>query len=60
MDFFLGCILPTPNAPGERAFSHRAAAFSLEIRQDSCEKMSCSAQEFLAAGHFASFQIHPS
>ena len=56
----LGCILPTPNAPGERGFSHCTAAFSLEMRQDSCEKMSCAAQKSLAAGHFASFQIHPS
>ena len=59
----LGCVprvyLKTPNAPGRRAFSHCAAAFFLEIRQYSCEKMSCSARKFLAAGHIFSFQIHP-
>ena len=66
-DEWIGVIAPyyprvylkTPNAPGQRAFSHCAAAFSLEIRQYSCVKMPCSAQKFLAAGHFASFQIHP-
>ena len=56
---YLGCILPTPNAPGQRVFSRCAAPFSLEIRQYSCEKMSCSTQKFLAAGHIGSFQIHP-
>ena len=35
------------------------APFFLEIRQYSCVKMSCSARRFFAAGHFASFQIHP-
>ena len=58
--FCLGCILPTPNAPGQRVFSRCAAPFFLEIRQYSCEKMSCSTQKFLAAGHIGSFQIHPS
>src|SRR5574344_2016285 len=48
----------TVNAPGRRAFSRCAASFFLEIRQYSCEKMSCSARKFLAAGHIASFQIH--
>ena len=33
-----GCILPNPNAPGQRTFSRCAAAFFLEIRQYSCEK----------------------
>ncbi|MCI6527663.1 MAG: hypothetical protein MR438_01615, partial [Clostridiales bacterium] len=47
-------------APGQRTFSRCAAPFFLEIRQYSCEKMSCSAQKFLAAGHIGSFQIHPS
>ena len=51
--------LKTPDAPGQRAFSRCAASFFLEIRQYSCEKMSCSAQKFLAAGHIMSFQIHP-
>ena len=51
--------LKTPNAPGQRTFSRCAAPFFLEIRQYSCEKMSCSAQKFLAAGHIGSFQIHP-
>ena len=60
-----GRILPrvylkTVNAPGQRAFSRCAASFFLEIRQYSCEKMSCSARKFLAAGHITSFQIHPS
>ena len=55
----LGCILPTPNAPGRRGFLRCAASFFLEIRQYSCGKMSCSAREFLAAGHIFSFQIHP-
>ena len=52
--------LKTPDAPGQRAFSRRAASFFLEIRQYSCEKMSCAARKFLAAGHIGSFQIHPS
>ena len=51
--------LKTVNAPGQRAFSRCAASFFLEIRQYSCEKMSCSARKFLAAGHITSFQIHP-
>ena len=51
--------LKTPNAPGQRTFSRCAAPFFLEIRQYSCEKMSCSAQKFLAAGHIGRFQIHP-
>ena len=58
-EYTLGCILSTPDAPGQRAFSRRAASFFLEIRQYSCGKMSCSAQKFLAAGHIMSFQIHP-
>ncbi len=33
--------------------------FFLEIRQYSCEKMSCATQKSLAAGHIMSFQIHP-
>ena len=52
--------LKTPNAPGQRAFLWCAAPFFLEIRQYSCEKMSCSTQKFLAAGHIMRFQIHPS
>ncbi|MEF2909021.1 MAG: hypothetical protein U0O42_07285, partial [Oscillospiraceae bacterium] len=36
-----------------------AASFFLEIRQYSCEKMSCATQKSLAAGHIMSFQIHP-
>ena len=55
----LRVYLKTPDAPGQRAFSRRAASFFLEIRQDSCEKMSCAARKFLAAGHIMSFQIHP-
>ena len=51
--------LKTVNAPGQRAFSRCAASFFLEIRQYSCEKMSCSARKFLAAGHITSFHIHP-
>ena len=51
--------LKAPNAPGQRIFSRCAAPFFLEIRQYSCEKMSCSAQKSLAAGHIGSFQIHP-
>ena len=55
----LGCILPTPDAPGQRAFSRCAASFFLEIRQDSCGKMSCSARKFLAAGHIGSWKNTP-
>ncbi|MCI6527639.1 MAG: hypothetical protein MR438_01490, partial [Clostridiales bacterium] len=47
----LRVYLKTVNAPGQRAFSRCAASFFLEIRQYSCEKMSCSARKFLAAGH---------
>ena len=36
-----------------------AASFFLEIRQYSCEKMSCATQKSLAAGHIMRFQIHP-
>ena len=57
--FCLGCILPTPNAPGQRVFSRCAAPFFLEIRQYSCEKMSCSTQKFLAAGHIGSWKNTP-
>ena len=56
----LRVYLKTPNTPGQRAFSRCAAPFFLEIRQYSYEKMSCSTQKFLAAGHIESFQIHPS
>ena len=56
---YLGCILPTPNAPGQRVFSRCAAPFFLEIRQYSCEKMSCSTQKFLAAGHIGSWKNTP-
>ena len=52
--------LKTPNAPEQRAFLRCAASFFLEIRQYSCEKMSCATQKSLAAGHIMSFQIHPS
>ncbi len=55
----LRVYLKTPNAPGQRAFLRCAASFFLEIRQYSCEKMSCATQKFLAAGHIMSFQIHP-
>ena len=55
----LGCILPTPDAPGQRAFSRRAASFFLEIRQYSCKKMSCAARKFLAAGHIMSWKNTP-
>ena len=55
----LGCILPTPNAPGQRVFSRCAAPFFLEIRQYSCEKMSCSTQKSLAAGHIGSWKNTP-
>ncbi len=34
--------LKTPNAPGQRVFLRCAASFFLEIRQYSCEKMSCA------------------
>ena len=54
-----GVYLKTPNAPGQRIFSRCAAPFFLEIRQYSCEKMSCATQKSLAAGHIMSFQIHP-
>ena len=57
--FCLGCILPTPNAPGQRVFSRCAAPFFLEIRQYSCEKMSCSTQKFLAVGHIGSWKNTP-
>ncbi len=45
-------------------FSYAAAVIFaplafLEIRQYSCEKMSCATQKSLAAGHIMSFQIHP-
>ncbi len=56
---YLGCILPTPNAPGQRVFSRCAAPFFLEIRQYSCGKMSCSAQKLLAAGHIGSWKNTP-
>ena len=56
---FLRVYLKTPNAPGQRAFLRCAASFFLEIRQYSCEKMSCATQKSLAAGHIMSFQIHP-
>ena len=55
----LGCILPTLNAPGQRVFSRCAAPFFLEIRQYSCEKMSCSTKKFLAAGHIGSWKNTP-
>ena len=55
----LRVYLKTPNAPGQRAFLRCAASFFLEIRQYSCEKMSCATQKSLAAGHIMSFQIHP-
>ena len=58
--FLLRVYLKTPNAPGQRAFLRCAASFFLEIRQYSCEKMSCATQKSLAAGHIMSFQIHPS
>ena len=60
-DFFslYRVYLKTPNAPGQRAFLRCAASFFLEIRQYSCEKMSCATQKSLAAGHIMSFQIHP-
>ena len=48
-----------PNAPGQRDFSRCTAPFFLEIRQYSCEKMSCLTQKFLAAGHIGRFQLHP-
>ena len=51
--------LKAPNAPGQRIFSRCAAPFFLEIRQYSCEKMTCATQKSLAAGHIMSFQIHP-
>ena len=57
--FCLGCILPTPNAPGQRVFSRCAAPFFLEIRQYSCEKRSCSTQKVLAAGHIGSWKNTP-
>ena len=50
--------LKTPNAPGQRVFAVRRVIFP-EIRQYSCEKMSCATQKSLAAGHIMSFQIHP-
>ena len=61
IDFYgnLRVYLKTPNAPGQRAFLRCAASFFLEIRQYSCEKMSCATQKSLAAGHIMSFQIHP-
>ena len=51
--------LKTPNAPGQWTFSRCAAPFFLEIRQYSFEKMSCSAQKFLAAGHIGSWKNTP-
>ena len=38
----LRVYLKTPNAPGQRVFLRCAASFFLEIRQYSCEKMSCA------------------
>ena len=35
---YLGCILPTANAPGQQSFLRCAASFSLKIRQYSCGK----------------------
>ena len=57
--FFLRVYLKTPNAPGQRAFLRCATSFFLEIRQYSREKMSCTTQKSLAAGHIMRFQIHP-
>ena len=51
--------MKTPNAPGQRAFLRCAASFFLEIRQYSCEKMSCAARKFLAAGHIMRWQNTP-
>ena len=51
--------LKTPNAPGQRAFLRCAASFFLEIRQYSCEKMSCAVRKFLAAGHIESWKNTP-
>ena len=51
--------LKTPNAPGQWVFSRCTAPFFLEIRQYSCEKMSCSTQKFLAAGHIGSWKNTP-
>ena len=59
LGFMLGCILPTPNAPGQRVFLRCAASFFLEIRQYSCEKMSCATQKSLAAGHIVSWKNTP-
>ena len=52
-----GCIRKLPTHPDSWPF--RAAPFSLEIRQYSCEKMSCSTQKFLAAGHIGSWKNTP-
>ena len=51
--------LKAPNAPGQRIFSRCAAPFFLEIRQYSCEKMSCSAQKIFAAGHIGRWKNTP-
>ena len=59
LHFFSRVYLKTPNVPGQQVFSRCAASFFLEIRQYSCEKMSCSTQKSLAAGHITSFQILP-
>ena len=44
---------------GKTALVTGAARGIGKARQYSCEKTSCSAQKFLAAGHFSSFQMHP-
>ena len=52
-----GVFFQLPTHPDSGSF--HAVPFSLGIRQYSCEKMSCSTQKFLAAGHIGSSQIHP-
>ena len=51
--------LKTVKTPNQRLFLPCAAPFSLEMQQAFLRKMACSGQKSLAAGHFASFQIHP-
>ena len=52
-----GVFFQLPTHPDSGSF--HAVPFFLGIRQYSCEKMSCSTQKFLAAGHIGSSQIHP-
>ena len=51
--------LKTVKMPNQRVFCPAPRHFPLKYNKYSCGKMACSGQKSLAAGHFASFQIHP-